>query len=530
MKYRFPLALPMLATATALLLVGCAPRCGTDICDTPTALSAAIPVLPPVPGDGPWNLTVFHVNDSHCNFMPEPASWRDDHAPVGGVVALASHLAEQRRDAAPSLLFDGGDFMTGNPFGEMVDDGIRGAAWMDMLNLLGFDAGVIGNHEFDLGRENTRALAARADFPLMALDVRNETGELEFPTEPPTLERGDLRVGVMGVSCQGLFEVSAEPRVKGLRLDDQAETARRWAAELDPETDLLVLITHNGADTDTTLARELNGSGIDLIVGGHSHTRLNHPLRIGEILVVQAGSKMKNLGRLDLQVSDDRIVEYDGRLITLLAEGRTASPELEVAVATAAARVDAEYGRVIGELAVNWRRSSRHESNVGDWICDALRDAAGADVALLNSGTIRTNLQPGPLTLLDIHTMLPFGNALETFEIDGAGLLHIVRVNAAAAESGKHGILQVAGLRYVYSGDEEGMEIIEATVGGQPIDPERVYTVACPDYVAMQSEVYLDMVRPETRIAGGSITDVVIAAIEAAGTIEAVDGGRITRQ
>ena len=523
MKYRFPHVFLILATWAALLAIGCAPNCRTDVCDAP-------PPPPPVPGDGPWNLTVFHVNDSHCTFLPEPATWRDDRAPVGGVVALAAHLTEQRRDAAPSLLLDGGDFMTGNPFGEMMDDGIRGAAWIDMLNLLGFDAGVIGNHEFDLGRANIRALAARADFPLMALDLRNEKGDLEFPAEPLLLERGDLRVGVMGVSCQGLFEVCAEPRVKGLRLDDQAETARRWAAELDPRTDLLVLITHNGANTDTTLARALNGSGIDLIVGGHSHTRLNRPVRIGEILVVQAGSKMKNLGRLDLQVSGDRIVEYDGRLITLMAEGRTAAPELEAAVAAATARVDAEYGRVIGELAVNWRRSSRQESNVGDWICDALRAAADADVALLNSGTIRTNFPPGPLTLLDIHTMLPFSNMLVTFETDGAGLMHIARVNAMAAESGEHGILQVAGLRYVYTGDEAGVEIIEATVDGQPIDPERVYTVACPDYVAMQSAVYLDMARPETRIAGGSITDAVIEAIEKAGTIEAAEGGRITRQ
>jgi len=179
---------------------------------------------------------------------------------------------------------------------------------------------------------------------------------------------------------------------------------------------------------------------------------------------------------------------------------------------------------------VDWRRTSRAESNVGNWLCDRMLEAADADVALLNSGTIRTNFEPGPLTLLDIHTMLPFGNALETFEIDGAGLLHIARVNATAAETGEHGILQVAGLGYAYVGGEGGVEIIEATVGGQPIDPERVYTVACPDYVAMQSAVYLDMPRPETRIAGGSITDVIIEAIETAGTIEAAEGGRITRQ
>ena len=523
MRDRWLVALPLLA---ALCLGGCTSCSCTD----KHAAPSVVPVTAPVQGEGPWNLTVFHINDIHVNYRSEPASWRDDKAPVGGVIALASHLEEQRAEAAPSLLLDAGDFMTGDPFGEMEDEGVLGAAWMDMLNLLGIDASVVGNHEFDLGRANVRALAERASFPLMALDLLDETGELEIPQEPVVLTRGDLDIGVIGVSCRGLVEVCAEPRVRGLRMDDQADVARRWAAELDPRTDLIVLITHNGVDDDEALAHELAGSGIDLIVGGHSHTRLREPRLIDGILIVQAGSRLKNLGRLDLRVEDDRIAAYDGRLITLLAEGRRAAPELEVAVELADARVDAVYGREVGTLAASWRRDSRHESDVGDWICDALRTAAGADVALLNSGTLRTNLAPGPLTLLDVHTLLPFSNLLVTCEMSGADLLHVARVNAEAAESGKHGILQVSGLSYVYRATGDGVEILEAAVGGQPIAPERVYTVACPDYVVMQAAVYLDLPAPETRPAGGTITDAVVAAIEAAGTIEAAEGGRIIRR
>jgi len=519
----------LLAAVLAAALAGCASSPAPPPAEAPPAPAAA-PAPPPVPGEGPWNLTVFHVNDSHCSFLPEPATWRDDRALVGGVVALAAHLDEQRADAFASLLLDAGDFMTGNPLCEMEDGGVQGGAWMDMLNLLGFDAGVIGNHEFDLGRENARALAARADYPLMALDLRDESGELEFPAEPVVLERGGLRVGVIGVSCQGLFEVCTDTRVEGLRLDDQAETARRWAAELDPDTDLLVLITHNGANTDTTLARDLNGSGIDLIVGGHSHTRLYDPVRVGEVLVVQAGSRLQNLGRLDLQVADDRIVSYDGDLFQVFAEGRRAAPEIEAAVAAAAARVDEAYGRVIGELTVHWRRDSRAESNVGDWLSDAMRAAANADVALLNSGTIRANFEPGPLTLLDIHTLLPFGNNLETFEADGETLLHIARFNAQAAESGQHGILQVSGLNYAYTVEGGEARVVEATVDGQPIEPGRVYTIACPDFLVMQSDVYMDMPRPTTRYAGGTVTGVVVDAIAAAGTVGEAPGGRIVRK
>lgn len=524
--------LPRLVCALVPLLLaaaGCAPCGPAGACRAPAA--AAPPSVPvPVPGDGPFNLTVLHVNDVHAAFTAEPAPWRDDGAPVGGVVALASHLAEQRAAAAASITLDAGDFMTGHPVCEIEVDGVKGGGLVDMLDALGIDAGVVGNHEFDLGRANARALAARADHPMMALDLRDETGALEFPAEPVVLRRGGLDVGVIGVTCAGLMDVCADSRVAGLVLEDQETVVRRWIRELDPRTDLLVLVTHNGVREDTTLARRLAGSGLDVIVGGHSHTRLEEPLRIGDVLVVQAGSRMKNLGRLDLRVEDDRVAAYAGRLIETTATGRAADPELQALVARYEELVDAEFGRVIGRLVEPWRRRGGGESNVGNWICDRLREAAGADVALLNSGTLRRDLPAGPLTRLDIHQLLPFGNLLETFEIDGRGLARICLANARAAEAERHGILQVGGLRYAYAVRDGEVELQEATVGGQPLDPDRVYTVACPDYVAMKARLYMDMDKPVTRSAGVTVTDAIIAAVEASGPIAAATDGRIRRQ
>nr|MBC8424862.1 5'-nucleotidase C-terminal domain-containing protein [bacterium] len=102
--------------------------------------------------------------------------------------------------------------------------------------------------------------------------------------------------------------------------------------------------------------------------------------------------------------------------------------------------------------------------------------------------------------------------------------------NAQAAESGDHGIMQVSGLNYAYTVTGGEARIVEATVGGQPIEPGRVYTIACPDFLVMQSDVYLDMARPDTRYAGGTVTGVVIDAIEEAGTIGTVPGDRIVRK
>lgn len=482
----------------------------------------------PVVGDGPFNLTIFHTNDIHGAFMSEPATWRDDKAPVGGFVALASHLAEQGRDESKSLLLDGGDFMTGDPVCDMEVGGVRGAAIVDMMNASGYDVSVVGNHEFDNGLENLHGLIERAEFPVLAADVMGADGDPEFEDDPLILERGGLKIGVMGVSCGNLFDYVTESRAGGLSLRGQAETVREMIADLDPVTDLMVLITHNGVRGDTLLARELEGAGPDIIVGAHSHTRLRQPLLIGETLVVQAGSHLKNLGRLDLEVADDRVVSYRGKLIQLLAEDREAGPELTGLAERFAERVRGEYGRRIGELLRDWRRNGRAESNIGDWLADALREAAGADIGLINSGTIRKNIDAGPITALDIHQLLPFSNTLVTFEADGEAIARIVAENASSAVGGGHGILQVSGLSYRYADRGGRAEVLDIAVDGQPLDLRRVYTVACPDYVAMKADVYLDMTAPETAYRGMTITEAVLRAVEASDGIDSVVDGRIT--
>jgi len=512
----------------AVLLSACAPCGPARECPVTTDVVPA-PMAPPTPGEGPWNMTLFHLNDQHAMFEAEPATWRDDRALVGGFVALKFHLDEQRAQATASLTLDAGDFMTGHPVCEIEMHGVLGGGLMDMINLLGIDAGVIGNHEFDLGRENARRLVAHANHPRMALDLRNERGDLEFPAEPIIFERGGLDVGVLGVTCAGLMDVCADSRVEGLVLDDQETVARRWIERLDPATDLIVMITHNGVAADTTLARKLVGSGVDVIVGGHSHTRLRSPLLIGDILVVQAGSRTTDLGRLDVWVENDRVVSYDGQLITTMAADRKGPSQLEALVDSFALRIEQEFGQQIGHLTTDWLRSGQGESNVGNWICDRLVEAAGADVALLNSGTLRKNFSAGPLTRLDIHQLMPFSNLLETFEIDGAGLERICLANARGAESGHHGILQVGGLRYTSTVVDGQVEMVEVLVGGQPLDHSRVYRVACPDYVVMKADLYLDMDKPETHSTGVTITDAIIAAVESTGDIVAQKDGRIAR-
>ena len=182
----------------------------------------------------------------------------------------------------------------------------------------------------------------------------------------------------------------------------------------------------------------------------------------------------------------------------------------------------------IGTLEVDLRKG-RGESLLGNWLADVLRERAGADVALINTGGIRKELLAGPLTALDIHEILPFANSLITMELTSRQLAAIVQRNADAGVERTHGILQISGLTYASrpapDGSTAGVE--EITVGGRPLDPGGIYTVALPDYVAAMAHVYLNIEVPEVYDLGVTLTQVVVESVEATGTVTAALEGRI---
>ncbi len=482
----------------------------------------------PVHGDGPWNLTLFHTNDTHSYFLPRPAVWRDDGKMVGGVIPLAWHLDDQRKTTTVDLFVDAGDFMTGNPVCNLEEDGVPGVAVARMMTQLGYDAGVIGNHEFDIGRENITALVPYFGFPLFAGDIVDDKGRPVFRREPLIITKGDLKIGILGFSCNGMEEVVAPSRLSGLAMVDQAEVALKLVADIDHKTDLLILITHNGVDGDKELARRLEGSGIDIIVGGHSHSRLKEPVLESGILIVQAGSKMTNLGRLDLKVEDDRVVEYNGRLINLWSDGTYADKKLTDLVVGYENQILADFGQTIG-VASRTLKKGRGESNLGNWLADVMRENADADVGLVNSGGIRKAMREGPITALDIHEMLPFANALVVAELTDRQLAAVIQKNADTAVGGKHGILQVSGISYTYrrAPDGETAEVLEILVGGQPLAAGGVYRVAMPDFVAMMANVYLNIEMPPVEDTGITMAAAAIRSVVLAGTISAEVEGRI---
>jgi 2',3'-cyclic-nucleotide 2'-phosphodiesterase (5'-nucleotidase family) len=308
---------------------------------------------------------------------------------------------------------------------------------------------------------------------------------------------GGIRVGIIGLVSGKMDKLVPAEKRDGIGIEDPAAAARRLIRVLDPATDLIVLLTHQGFREDSLLALAVPEA--DVIVGGHSHTELKRPMRINGVVIAQAGSKSEFLGRLDLDVRNDRVASYSGRLIPVRSDAPSPDRRMHDLVEDYRKRIESRYGAVIGRLKTSWTPARNRESNVGDFFADVIRERAGAEIAVINSGGIRKGMPKGALREMDIYEVYPFDNKLVRFQCSGGQLLQLIRSNAAAAYSGSRGILQMSGLKYRVKRDRTGrMRVTEASVDGKPVIPARHYSVAAVDYLVPANSLEYFGFEPES--------------------------------
>ncbi len=433
----------------------------------------------------PRELVIFHTNDSHGHFVPEPAHWRADTALVGGFVALKTRLDSLRQKHPGSLYLDAGDAMTGNPICNIEYRGVKGGALLELFARCGVSASCLGNHEFDQGAEHLRHYVAAASHPILAANLKEKADGRAVTAASRVFAVNGLRVGVIGLLLDDLAGVVARTSLEPFVIEDAATTARVRIAELEAQTDVLVLLTHMGVEADSVLATRV--TGVDVIVGGHSHTRLRQPRRVNDVLIVQAGEHLKNLGMLRLALDGDSVVSYSDTLIELVASDQRQTNSVAILCDSLEVAIQAQYGQVIGTLATPWERGYSSTSNVGNWICDRLRERYQTDVAVVNAGGIRRNINNGPVTMLDVMELLPFSNSVVVFEATGAELMKLATEQARGAALKTHGVLEMSGMDIAYDtgADSAALRLVDSSVNGSPVDITRTYRVASIDYVAV---------------------------------------------
>src|SRR6266850_918668 len=469
-------------------------------------------------------LTFLHTNDTY-EIMPV-RGW-------SGFAQLMTLLKEQRAASAHSLTTFGGDLLSPS----IMSGFHRGAQMIELMNAVGTDIAVLGNHEFDFGPDVLRQRIGESRFPWLATNVTHNGALLEGAADYVVREIGGVKVGFFGLVTPETTRLSSPgPGIAFGPHRQAAAAAVRVLRERGAE--VVVALTHLNFAEDREIARTV--PGIALILGGHDHDALT--MLEGSTLILKAGADARYLGVVDLTVARQTPpsgpptidVTHAWRMIPV--HGMVPDPEVAALVKRHTDRLDAELTVDIGvaRRPLDSRRLvvREGEAAIGNLFADAVRAAVGAEAAVLNGGGIRGDRAYGAgtrLTRRDILTELPFGNSTVLLELKGSDLLEALENGVSRVEERQGRFPQVSGLRFAFDPARPPMHrIVEATVNGQPLDPARLYRVATIDFLAGGGDGYTSLTRGRSLVdaSGGQLTaSQVIAYIVARKTVDdAVEG------
>ena len=496
-----------------------------------------------------WNLTVLHTNDTHAHLEPfEPFG-----EPVqGGVARRHTAIQQVKAEGGNVVLVDAGDAFQGTLFFNVW----QGEEEAYFMNALGYQAMAVGNHEFDSGPTALADFIGLADFPVLSANIdASADADLAGLIEAYTiLDVGGEQVGVFGLTTEET-EILSSPG-PDVVFSDAVTAAQATVDELEGMgINKIIALTHLGYGPDQTLAAAVDG--IDVIVGGHSHTLLGsmegaagpYPTVVHSpvnepVLIVSAKDWGSYLGRLDVTFSGyGEVVSYSGEPI-FMDESITEDPTIVADVATFAEPIEDLKNTVIGESSVlleGTRALVRsEETNLGNLICDAMlwaTEGEDTQICIQNGGGIRASIPPGDVTMGEVLEVLPFGNQIATFGLTGADVWAALENGVSQWESGAGRFPQVGGLKYVFDPSlDPGSRIVSVHVEQadgtyEPIDLEEVYKLTSNDFMRTGGDGY--SMFAENAIdpydAGDVLADAVADYIAAHSPVAPIVEGRITK-
>ena len=514
--------------------------------------------------EGPVTITILHTQEHHGQVEPARPFRGND---IGGVSARATLIQNIRRIVGSEnvLLVDSGDILVGTPMSSVF----RGEPDVLAYNAMGYDAAAVGNHEFDFEQKENRLqiLMDLADYPLMAANV----GGLDFEPDPGFITKtvGGLTVLLIGIANPVTPSISS-PKA-GTTFADPAETVRQVIAAEGSDADLIVAITHEDSFRDVALLQAV--PDLDVVIGGHTFgfrgmvtrgafaspddvpdaipdqpTVLENPdgvfVRAGEGPF--RGRLGTSLGWLDLVVENGQVVAAYSRNVPVVpdtefnqgndvADRTPLDSGIEAILQPFVDQLGVRLNESIGTTTVDLdgaRENVRsRETNLGNFIADVWRLTQGTDIGLQNGGGIRNSIPAGPISLGDVLSVQPFGNTVVTFSITGQQLLEAMENGVSKVEEGAGRFPQISGMTLTWDGSKEpGSRVVEITVGGEPLDVNKTYSVATNSFVGAGGDGYT-VFREATDFLDTQFVDADVTAdfIREAGTISPMVEGRITR-
>jgi 5'-nucleotidase len=448
----------------------------------------------------------------------------------GGLARVATLKQNLAKAGHTPFLVLAGDFLSPS----VASSVFKGEHMVAALNAAGLDLATLGNHEFDFGDDVLIKRMQEATFQWVVSNVVDTKTGQPIGGAAPYLVRtfGPLKVGFLGL-CLNTQEITGD-KLKHTRITDPLTAAGRYLPLLKQAgATVIVAVTHLAFADDRALVEQF--PEIDLVIGGHEHYLITAAER--KSFISKAGSDAKFVARIDLNQRVSGTIERFYELLPVTS-ALADDPKTTATIASFESRLSKALDTVAGTTGVPLDGSSLRlrssETNLGDLVADAIRADAHTDIAITNGGSIRGNrvFPAGPLTrrtLIEIH---PFDNVICVLALPGRVVLEALNhgVSSLPAQNGR--FPQVSGLTMrVEQSAPVGSRVRNVTVNGEPLDPNKTYTVAIPDFLLKQGDDYTMFAGQPLRVApeaGNLISNALEAYVAARQHVEPTGEGRIT--
>ena len=444
-------------------------------------------------------LTLLHSNDMHGDFNAEQV----DEALIGGVSMLSGYINKVRSEEKNVLYAIAGDMFRGS----IIDTEFHGISTIQIMNMLAPDIVTLGNHEIDYGLAHLLFLEKCAEFPIINANMHVTTNHKRLFEPCKIIEIDGMKILFIGIITEiALMECKKDNLIGTfVSLDEAAEEVGRICNTYNSiDVDFTVLLTHIGFEEDKQLAEMLDPSwGVDVIIGGHSHTFITEPEVVNGIPIVQAGTGTDQIGRFDIMIDTDTnsIDSYTWQPVPINADNCPRDPDIERVIEAYQSQTDEKYGQILTKFVRPLTHPARNqETELGDLYADILKDQLGLDIFLMASGSIRTE-QLGPVvTKGDFSINFPYDDSAHALWWTGAQLKHgIMRMLRDEALAGAHTeFYQLSrGLEVEY--DQKTHSFIKFNFEGEPVADDRVFTVGLQQFHYKNIEDSFDLTLEQVR-------------------------------
>ncbi|MBN9237200.1 MULTISPECIES: 5'-nucleotidase C-terminal domain-containing protein [Phyllobacteriaceae] len=468
-----------------------------------------------------YTLNILHINDWHSriesNNKYESTCSAEEETKgecFGGAARLITAIAQERKklEGQNVLLLNGGDNFQGSLFYTTY----KGKVEAEFLNEMKFDAMTVGNHEFDDGEDALAPFLDVIKFPVLSANVKASAAAKVGDRIKPSVvvEVGGQKIGIIGAVTNDTPELASPG--PNITIEDDVKTITAEVEKLKGQgVNKIIALTHVGYPRDKEMIAKI--PGIDVVVGGHSHSLLSntdpkaegpYPTMIDnpggyKVPVTQAASYSKLLGEFKVVFDDNGVVkEASGNPIPL-DKSVTPDPQVLARIKELGAPIEELKAKQVGETtaAIDGSRDNcrARECTMGNLVSDAVLDRVkgqGVEIVFTNGGGLRASIKEGKVTMGDVLTVLPFQNTVATFKVPGKTIVGALEHGVSGVEEGKGQFPQVAGLKYAFdkSAPANGGRVksVEVMEGGQwkPIDPAKEYIVASNNYVRQGGDGY----------------------------------------